>query len=96
MFIRYKHTGFKPFIREYTKYWLHTNQKITVNDREGKQFKAVVKGINDQGYLIAKINDTGEYTELYPDGNRFDFFKGLVMKRKTEEEKLSDSIMDTA
>lgn len=95
MFVQYKHVGFKPFIDEYLKNWLHTNQQIVINDGEGGTHKATVKGITESGYLLARINATGDLTELYPDGNRFDFFKGLVMKKKSKKVKsLNDHIVN--
>ena len=39
-----------------------------------------IKGLSDDGYLLAE-DEAGHKVELFPDGNSFDFFKGLIRKK---------------
>ncbi|ETW04837.1 biotin-[acetyl-CoA-carboxylase] ligase [Aphanomyces invadans] len=79
---QFKAQGFAPFVEEYTANWLHTNQVVQVQgDKPGEPaMKATIQGLTDTGCLLA-TSDSGQKYELYPDGNSFDFFAGLL-KRK--------------
>lgn len=82
--------GFKPFEREYYQSWLHSGQQVLLEEplegglrNDGTQVKLVgvtVRGLSPHGYLMAE-DDDGEVYELHPDGNSFDFFKGLVRRK---------------
>ncbi|CAK4082871.1 unnamed protein product [Aphanomyces euteiches] len=74
--------GFQPFVEEYTAHWLHTNQVVQVQgDNPGDApMRATIQGLTATGCLLA-TTEAGEKYELYPDGNSFDFFSGLL-KRK--------------
>ncbi|XP_076939258.1 biotin--protein ligase 1, chloroplastic-like isoform X2 [Bidens hawaiensis] len=75
--------GFKPLEELYYKTWLHSGQRVTVQDPELPLENVVtVQGLTSSGYLLA-IADNGEMYELHPDGNSFDFFKGLVRRKLT-------------
>ncbi|XP_076941765.1 biotin--protein ligase 1, chloroplastic-like isoform X2 [Bidens hawaiensis] len=75
--------GFKPLEELYYKTWLHSGQKVTVQDPELLLENVVtVQGLTSSGYLLA-IADNGEMYELHPDGNSFDFLKGLVRRKLT-------------
>ncbi|KAJ0638151.1 putative carbon--nitrogen ligase [Helianthus annuus] len=75
--------GFKPLEELYYKTWLHSGQRITVQDQDLRVENVVtVQGLTSSGYLLA-IADNGEMCELHPDGNSFDFFKGLVRRKLT-------------
>nr|GEW58222.1 biotin--protein ligase 2-like isoform X1 [Tanacetum cinerariifolium] len=79
--------GFRPLEDLYYKTWLHSGQRIVVQDKcEGEDFLienvVTVQGLTSSGYLLA-IADNGEMCELHPDGNSFDFFKGLVRRKLT-------------
>lgn len=79
--------GFRPLEDLYYKTWLHSGQRIVVQDKsEGEDFLienvVTVQGLTSSGYLLA-IADDGEMCELHPDGNSFDFFKGLVRRKLT-------------
>ncbi|KAK1434603.1 hypothetical protein QVD17_00351 [Tagetes erecta] len=75
--------GFQPLEELYYKAWLHSGQRIVVQD-QGLQIDNIVtvQGLTSSGYLLA-IADDGEMYELHPDGNSFDFFKGLVRRKLT-------------
>jgi len=76
--------GFSPFESSYYRYWLHTDQHVhaVVDEDTNEQVSMRVKGLTKQGALLAEELTTGRKHELYPDGNRFDFLKGLVSKKK--------------
>ncbi|GAB4861381.1 ATP-dependent 5'-3' DNA helicase hcs1 [Ancistrocladus abbreviatus] len=77
------HQGFQPLEELYYNTWLHSGQRVIVQDNsEGQLMDKVVtiQGLTSAGYLMA-FGDDGQMCELHPDGNSFDFFKGLV-KRK--------------
>ncbi|ODQ49025.1 hypothetical protein PICMEDRAFT_70606 [Pichia membranifaciens NRRL Y-2026] len=81
MFEKFKKFGFKPFLSDYYKLWLHSNQIVTLND-EGN-VKAEIFGItSDWGMLMAKDIKTGNVFQLQPDGNSFDMFNGLISQKR--------------
>eukprot|EP01083_Nonionella_stella_P225395 801348_1 len=72
--------GFAPFLDDYLANWLHSNQKLTVADLDGRTRDVTVTGLTRHGYLKA-FDDLGEVHELHPDGNRLDFFSGLISRK---------------
>ncbi|XP_002285834.1 biotin--protein ligase 1, chloroplastic isoform X4 [Vitis vinifera] len=77
--------GFQTLEELYCKTWLHSGQRVIVQENiEGQMVENVVtiQGLASSGYLLA-IGDDGQMCELHPDGNSFDFFKGLI-RRKLE------------
>lgn len=72
--------GFQPLEELYYQTWLHSGQRVIIQDNcDGQLVDNVVtiQGLTSSGYLKA-IGDDGQLCELHPDGNSFDFFKGLV------------------
>ncbi|CAO2834694.1 unnamed protein product [Amaranthus hypochondriacus] len=72
--------GFQPFEELYYKTWLHSGQRVVIQDTsEGQPVDNVVtiQGLTTSGYLLA-VGDDGHMCELHPDGNSLDFFKGLI------------------
>ncbi|XP_062224007.1 biotin--protein ligase 2-like [Phragmites australis] len=85
LFEIFSNQGFQALEEQYYDSWLHSGQKVVVQDvHEGQSLGSVVtiQGFTPAGYLYA-IGQDGESYELHPDGNSFDFFKGLV-RRKME------------
>ncbi|KAI3781470.1 hypothetical protein L2E82_11485 [Cichorium intybus] len=79
--------GFQPLEELYYKTWLHSEQRIIVQEQNEDQDLPIenvvtIKGLTSSGYLLA-ITDNSEMCELHPDGNSFDFFKGLVRRKLT-------------
>jgi biotin--protein ligase len=73
--------GFDPFKDEYLRSWLHTDQKVTIEDKEaGTSIPVTIKGLTASGYLLAE-DGTGLAMELFPDGNSLDFFTGLIRRK---------------
>ncbi|KAH7421307.1 hypothetical protein KP509_13G050300 [Ceratopteris richardii] len=72
--------GFKPLECSYYEKWLHSGQEVILEERENDstmKISLVIKGLSPTGYLLA-TDDQMEAYELHPDGNSFDFLKGLV------------------
>jgi biotin--protein ligase len=94
MLIQLAESGFKPFEADYYDAWLHSGQRVTLEEESSsgggdggggsdsgvKLVGVTVRGLSPHGYLMAE-DDAGEVYELHPDGNSFDFFKGLVRKK---------------
>nr|XP_018685361.1 PREDICTED: biotin--protein ligase 1, chloroplastic isoform X3 [Musa acuminata subsp. malaccensis] len=76
--------GFQSLEELYYKTWLHSGQKVVIEEKqEGQPEESIivtVQGLTSSGYLLAVGEDDKSY-ELHPDGNSFDFFKGLVRRR---------------
>ncbi|KAK3282795.1 hypothetical protein CYMTET_9485 [Cymbomonas tetramitiformis] len=77
--------GFAPLQGAYLANWLHTGQAVKLVESDpatGKEqeVQLQVMGLAPSGYLLA-VDRAGKRFELHPDGNRLDFFKGLVRKK---------------
>ncbi|XP_019163760.1 PREDICTED: biotin--protein ligase 2-like isoform X2 [Ipomoea nil] len=80
--------GFQPLEELYYKTWLHSGQRVIVQEKTENQDQFVenvvtIQGLSSSGYLLA-ITDDGQTCELHPDGNSFDFFKGLVRRKLSQ------------
>ena len=82
--------GFAPFKDEYERLWLHSGQRVAVavegGGKEGAKegaagVQCTVRGLSATGNLLAAEVATGAARELYPDGNRLDFFQGLITRK---------------
>ncbi|KAM0843071.1 hypothetical protein ACQ4PT_057959 [Festuca glaucescens] len=85
LFEIFANQGFQALEERYYNAWLHSGQRVVVQDaHEGQSVNSVVtiQGLTPSGYLYA-IGEDGKSYELHPDGNSFDFFTGLV-RRKME------------
>jgi len=72
--------GFDGFLDEYLKYWLHSDQHITFT--EGSLTRnLIVKGITQNGYLLAQERDSKQCYELHPDSTSFNFWEGFVTRK---------------
>ncbi|KAK9943933.1 hypothetical protein M0R45_009522 [Rubus argutus] len=77
------HQGFQSLEELYYKTWLHSGQRFIVqekNDDQVVESVVTVQGLTSTRYLLA-IGDDNQKCELHPDGNSFDFFKGLVRRK---------------
>jgi len=72
--------GFDPFFDAYYASWLHRDQVVRADVGDGGMQTMTVKGLAKSGALLA-VDVGGNSHELFPDGNRFDFFRGLVSRR---------------
>lgn len=89
-YTRFCTTGFDSYFEGiYYKHWLHSDQVVTLETEGGR--RARIKGITkDGGCLVAEEilggdgftrERAGRRVELQSDGNSFDFFKGLIMRK---------------
>ncbi|KAL8125187.1 hypothetical protein AgCh_012749 [Apium graveolens] len=67
--------GFKPLEELYYKTWLHSGQRVIVEEKnddkdQGRQSVVTVQGLTSSGYLLA-VGDDNQMCELHPDGNSF-------------------------
>ncbi|XP_044475544.1 biotin--protein ligase 2-like [Mangifera indica] len=75
--------GFQTLEELYYKTWLHSGQRVIVQDKNEDQVVesvVTIQGLTSSGYLLA-IGDDHQICELHPDGNSFDFFKGLIRRK---------------
>ncbi|GER49220.1 holocarboxylase synthetase 2 [Striga asiatica] len=77
--------GFQALEELYYKTWLHSGQQVIVQEKneDDKQISenvVTIQGLTESGYLLA-VTESGQICELHPDGNSFDFFKGLVRRK---------------
>lgn len=83
LFDLFLNQGFQALEQLYYSSWLHSGQRVIVQEKsEDKVFEHVVtiQGLTTSGYLLA-VGDDNQMCELHPDGNSFDFFKGLVRRK---------------
>uniref|UniRef100_A0ACD5V768 Uncharacterized protein n=1 Tax=Avena sativa TaxID=4498 RepID=A0ACD5V768_AVESA len=83
LFEIFSNQGFQALEERYYNAWLHSGQRVVVQDaHEGQSVNSVVtiQGLTPSGYLYA-IGEDGKSYELHPDGNSFDFFTGLVRRK---------------
>lgn len=77
------HQGFQALEELYYKTWLHSGQRVIVQEKNGEQVVenvVSIQGLTPSGYLLA-VGEDNQMCELHPDGNSFDFFKGLVRRK---------------
>ncbi|KAL3638784.1 ATP-dependent 5'-3' DNA helicase hcs1 [Castilleja foliolosa] len=79
--------GFQALEKLYYKTWLHSGQRVIVQEKNEDQDQisenvVIIQGLTTSGYLLA-IAEDGQTCELHPDGNSFDFFSGLVRRKIT-------------
>lgn len=77
--------GFSTLESKYYEKWLHSEQRVLLEEGQGQDrcpssVFVTVKGLTSSGYLLA-IDDENNKYELHPDGNSYDFFKGLVRRK---------------
>jgi len=76
-----KTNNLNEFINDFQKYWLHSNQLVSVESLTNEDKTCQIVGINEYGYLRVKtIKDNSEHI-LQPDGNRFDYMNNLIILR---------------
>ncbi|KAL5212733.1 hypothetical protein ABZP36_023580 [Zizania latifolia] len=83
LFDIFSNQGFQALEEQYYSSWLHSGQKVVVQDgheTRGVDSVVTIQGLTPTGYLYA-IGEEGKSYELHPDGNSFDFFTGLVRRK---------------
>ncbi|KAK4391132.1 Biotin--protein ligase 1, chloroplastic [Sesamum angolense] len=66
--------GFQALDELYCKTWLHSGQRVTVQEKDENEDQisenvVTIQGLTTSGYLLA-VTDDGQTCELHPDGNR--------------------------
>ncbi|KAL6512069.1 Biotin--protein ligase 2 [Orobanche gracilis] len=64
-----------------------SGQRVIIQEKSESQGHVsenvvTIQGLTSSGYLLA-VTEDGQSCELHPDGNSFDFFKGLVRRKLT-------------
>ncbi|CAA3003767.1 biotin-- ligase 2-like isoform X1 [Olea europaea subsp. europaea] len=67
--------GFQALEELYYKTWLHSGQRVIVQEKKENQDQisenvVTIQGVTTSGYLLAVAED-GQACELHPDGNRY-------------------------
>ena len=65
MLDHFEASGFTDFHDDYLNHWLHSNEVVTVKDREGRASEATILGVTKTGCLLARGSD-GMRVELMP------------------------------
>ncbi|KAH9691014.1 Biotin--protein ligase 1 [Citrus sinensis] len=74
--------GFQTLEELYYKTWLHSGQRVIVQEKNEDQVVenvVTIQGLTSSGYLLA-IGDDNQMCELHPDGNRTDQKKTSIKK----------------
>ncbi|KAF0919466.1 hypothetical protein E2562_029467 [Oryza meyeriana var. granulata] len=77
LFEIFSNEGFQALEEQYYNSWLHSGQKVVVQDgHEAQRSDSVVtiQGLTPAGYLYA-IGEDGKSYELHPDGNRYPWLR---------------------
>ncbi|KAG2147398.1 class II aaRS and biotin synthetase [Suillus bovinus] len=77
-FLQNEEQGFHPFMDQYLRSWLHSDQLVTLTNRTPHQSVRIVGITPDHGLLRTVPMGGGEFIDLQPDGNSFDMMKGLI------------------
>lgn len=64
----------------YYRYWLHSNQDITIMDASGDKRQGKISEIDDYGFLKVQLA-SGRMESVQPDGNSFDMLRGLILPK---------------
>ena len=54
--------------------------KLRLEGLEGEPSGKVVR-IDDDGFLLVRLNDSGQVVTAHPDGNSFDMMHGLIVPK---------------
>ena len=75
---RFLSEGFSPFLQDYYGAWLHSNQRVRV---ENGDEEVMITGISKaNGYLTA-VDSNGTALELHPELNSFNLLDNLLKKK---------------
>ncbi|KAG2343479.1 class II aaRS and biotin synthetase [Suillus weaverae] len=81
-FLQNEEQGFHPFMDQYLRSWLHSDQLVTLTNRTPHRSVRIVGITSDHGLLRTVPMGGGEFIDLQPDGNSFDMMKGLISTKK--------------
>lgn len=72
---KYQKEGNKAILPIYYRYWLHSGQKMVLNQTKEV---VVILGLDDHGYLQVE-NSSGNIISLHSDGNSLDMMRNLII-----------------
>ncbi|XP_067122410.1 biotin--protein ligase isoform X2 [Centruroides vittatus] len=75
---KFQNEGYEAFLSTYYKYWLHSGQKVVLNETKEE---VTIVGIDNYGYLQVETS-SGNMLSLQSDGNSLDMMHNLI-KLKT-------------
>ncbi|OJA12338.1 hypothetical protein AZE42_02788 [Rhizopogon vesiculosus] len=81
-FLQQEEEGFQPFMDQYLRSWLHSDQLVTLATRTPHKIVRIIGITPDYGLLRTVPLSGGEFIDLQPDGNSFDMMKGLISMKK--------------
>ncbi|KAJ8596280.1 class II aaRS and biotin synthetase [Rhizopogon salebrosus TDB-379] len=81
-FLQQEEQGFQPFMDQYLRSWLHSDQLVTLATRTPHRSVRIIGITPDYGLLRTMPLNGGEFIDLQPDGNSFDMMKGLISTKK--------------
>ncbi|KAJ8909095.1 hypothetical protein NDN08_005791 [Rhodosorus marinus] len=76
-----KRDGFEPLKQRYYDRWIHTDQVVSLENREGK--KARILGLAESGSILLQLIDSGEEEELDPYSASLDLNASTVRVKST-------------
>ena len=65
----------------YHEYWLHTGQKVRIQDADSNYEDGEVLSIDKDGFLMVKVGD-GSVKTVHPDGSSFDMMQGHIVPKE--------------
>ena len=80
LFVAQKGFGGDLLQGAYLCHWLHSGQAVRLQREDGGEEEVTVRGLAPSGYLLA-VDAEGAESELHPDGNSLDFWKGLIRRK---------------
>ena len=69
----------KEIFEKYHKYWLHSNQSVTLRSEDGCTRHGRVISLDPDGFLLVDVE--GKKLQVHPDGNSFDMLQGLILPK---------------
>ncbi|XP_022768233.1 biotin--protein ligase 1, chloroplastic-like isoform X4 [Durio zibethinus] len=75
-------SGFQTLEELYYRTWLHSGQRVIVQEKNEDRFVenvVTIQGLTSSGYLLA-IGDDNQVCELHPDGNRYLALQFILLK----------------
>ncbi|KAJ2155547.1 biotin holocarboxylase synthetase [Coemansia sp. RSA 451] len=73
--------GFDPLLKAYYRRWLHSDQIVTLADRDYERAQVVGISATDGQLQVRSLQSPRTVYSLQPDGNSFDMLRGLISRK---------------
>ncbi|KAJ2827406.1 biotin holocarboxylase synthetase [Coemansia erecta] len=73
--------GFEPLLQAYYRCWLHSDQVVSLTDRDYEKAQVVGISSTDGQLQVRSLNCPATVYSLQPDGNSFDMLRGLISRK---------------